>query len=51
LVKRTDDAIELRTLTAQCLGTCRIVPDFRVLQFAAYFFQAVFVAGIVKDTP
>jgi hypothetical protein len=41
----------LRTLAAQGLGFRRILPYFRVFQFADYFFETIFIARIVKDTP
>jgi hypothetical protein len=36
---------------AQLLRARRIVPDVRVLQFAAYFFQTFAFSSVVKDTP
>jgi hypothetical protein len=41
----------LRALSAQRLGLFRIVPDIGIFQLAAYLFQPVFLAGVVKDTP
>jgi hypothetical protein len=40
-----------RTLAAQFLRAFGLVPDFRLLQVERYFFETLFLAGIVKETP
>jgi len=50
-LERPDDVVESRALAAQFLGPRRVVPDLRVFQFPAYFFQPVALARIVKGTP
>jgi hypothetical protein len=40
-----------RTLLAELLGTLGRAPDGRVFEFAAYFFEAFFLAVVLKETP
>jgi hypothetical protein len=40
-----------RTLFAELLGTLRRAPDGRVFELAAYFFEAFFLAVVLKETP
>jgi hypothetical protein len=40
-----------RTLFPELLGTLRRAPDGRVFEFAAYFFEAFFLAVVLKETP
>jgi hypothetical protein len=40
-----------RAFAAQILRALRIIPDVRVFQFAGYFFEALALGGVVKDTP
>jgi hypothetical protein len=42
---------EPRTLATQILRALRIVPDVRAFQLAGYFFQALALDRVVKDTP
>jgi hypothetical protein len=46
-----DDLVELRAFLAQLLGAFGVVPDVGILQLAAYFFQALSLGVVVKDTP
>ena len=46
-----DHRLQARTLAAQFLGLFRVIPDGRVFQFPAYFFQPVTLVIEVKDTP
>jgi hypothetical protein len=46
-----DGLFQRRTLTAQCLCACGVVPDGRVFQFAIDFFQTLDLGVVVKDTP
>lgn len=46
-----DDAFELAAFLAQCLGQFRVVPDFRVLEFAENLGQTFLFGFKVKDTP
>jgi hypothetical protein len=50
-VQRTHDSLQPGALTPKTLRPFRIVPDVRVFEFAVYFFEAVALGGIVKDTP
>jgi hypothetical protein len=43
--------VEARTLAAQFLRARGVIPYLGVLQFAGYFFQALALGGVVKDTP
>jgi hypothetical protein len=40
-----------RTLFPELLGTLGRAPDGRVFEFAAYFFEAFFLAVVLKETP
>jgi hypothetical protein len=40
-----------RTLFPELLGALRRAPDGRVFEFAAYFFEAFFLAVVLKETP
>jgi hypothetical protein len=51
LIERGDDTVQLGTLAAERLCLLLVVPDIGIFQFAAYLFQPVFLAGIVKGTP
>ena len=42
---------EARAFAAEVLGALRLVPDVGVFQFAGYFFQALALDRVVKDTP
>jgi len=42
---------QLGAFAAQFLGAFRVVPDVGDFQLAAYFFEAVFLFRVVKDTP
>ena len=46
-----DDLVELGALLAQLLRALGAVPDVGILQFPAYFFQALALGVVVKDTP
>ena len=46
-----DDSFELATLLAQRLGQFRVVPDFRILEFAENLGQPFLFGFEVKDTP
>jgi hypothetical protein len=43
--------VQAGALAAQFLRARRIIPDVRVFQLAAYFFQAFAFGSVVKDTP
>jgi hypothetical protein len=43
--------IEPGPFASQVLGLFRVVPDVGVFELAAYFFEAVTLCSIVKDTP
>jgi hypothetical protein len=51
VVDTADDGVETGAFAAQFLRTRRIVPDGRAFQLAAYFFQALALGVVVKDTP
>ena len=51
VVQGANDLFEANPFTAQVLGTFRIVPDLRFLQFADDFSQSFNLAVEVKDTP
>jgi hypothetical protein len=38
-------------LTPQGLGLLGLAPNIRVFQLPAYFFEAVTLVSVVKDTP
>ncbi|ACY85759.1 hypothetical protein ETAE_2926 [Edwardsiella piscicida] len=46
-----DDDFQGGALFAQCLRTLRFIPDIRLFQLGVYFFQALFLGIVVKDTP
>lgn len=46
-----DGLVQQRAFAAQGLRAFRIVPDVRMFQFAFYFFQALALGVVVKDTP
>jgi hypothetical protein len=46
-----DGLVQQRTLAAQLLGVLGVVPDVRAFQLAVYFFQALALGIVVKDTP
>jgi hypothetical protein len=46
-----DVLLQAGTLAAQGLGVFGVVPDIRVLQLPVYFFQALALGVVVKDTP
>ena len=50
-LQNIDDAFETGPFTAQRLSALLVVPDFRICQFAFYFLETFFFAGVVKDTP
>jgi hypothetical protein len=50
-VDAADDGVQAGAFAAQFLRARRIVPDGGALQFAAYFFEALTLGGVVKDTP
>jgi len=43
--------VEKGFLAAQGLGVFGVVPDVRVFEFPVYFFQALALGVVVKDTP
>jgi hypothetical protein len=43
--------IEARAFAPQFLSARGVIPDIGILQFAGYFFQALALGGVVKDTP
>jgi hypothetical protein len=43
--------LEARTLAAEFLSAVRLAPDLGLLQVEAYLFEALFLAGVVKETP
>jgi len=49
--ERFDDLRQSRAFLAQLLCALRIVPDFRVLELARYFFEPFLLGIEVKDTP
>jgi len=51
MVDATDDGVEPGTLATQLLCVRRVVPDRGAFQLAGYFFEALALAGVVKDTP
>jgi hypothetical protein len=50
-VEPRGDVLELRALAAERLGALRVVPDLRILEFAAYFGEPLALALVFKDTP
>jgi hypothetical protein len=46
-----DHSFELSSLSAQCLCSFRVIPDFGVFQFPEDFRQTFLFAFEVKDTP
>jgi hypothetical protein len=42
---------QARTLAPELLGALGCAPDRRVFEFAAYFFEAFFLAVVLKETP
>ena len=42
---------EARALFAEFLGLFRLLPDGRVFEFAAYFFETFFLEIVFKETP
>jgi hypothetical protein len=46
-----DVLLQAGTLATQGLGVFGVVPDVRVLEFPVYFFQALALGIVVKDTP
>jgi len=46
-----DGLAERGTLAAQGLGALGVVPDVGVFQFTLYFFQALALGIVVKETP
>jgi len=42
---------ETRALFAELLGLLRLLPDGRVFEFAAYFFETFFLEIVFKETP
>jgi hypothetical protein len=50
-VEATDDRFELGALTAERLGTLRLVPDRGLLQLAGDFGQPFRLVSVFKDTP
>ena len=46
-----DVLLKAGTLAAQGLGVFGVAPDIRVFQFPVYFFQALALGFVVKDTP
>jgi len=43
--------VEAGPFAAQFLGFRRVAPNAGIFQFAAYFFEAVALGGVVKGTP
>src|SRR5690348_3242165 len=50
-VDAVDDGVQSGAFAAQFLRVGRVVPHGGALQFAGYFFQALALGGVVKDTP
>ncbi|GGA00749.1 hypothetical protein GCM10011408_22130 [Dyella caseinilytica] len=50
-VDAADDGVQAGAFAAQFLRARRIVPDVGTFQFATYFFEALTLGGVVKDTP
>jgi hypothetical protein len=46
-----DVLFQAGTLAAQGLGVLGVVPDIGAFQFPVYFFQALALGVVVKDTP
>jgi hypothetical protein len=46
-----DVFLQAGALSAQGLGVVGVVPDIRAFQLAVYFFQALTLGFVVKDTP
>jgi hypothetical protein len=42
---------EARALPAELLGPIGCAPDSRIFQFPGYFFEAFFLAVVLKETP
>jgi len=51
LVEGINDSFERGTLFTQRLSAFRFVPDVRLFQLGIYFFKALFLGIVVKDTP
>jgi len=51
LVEGINNGFEGGTLFTQRLGAFRFVPDVRLFQLGVYFFEALFLGIVVKDTP
>jgi hypothetical protein len=51
LADAVDGLVQQRALAAKLLGVFGFVPDVRVFQLPAYFFQALALGIVVKDTP
>ena len=50
-VQGSNDGFQPGSLTAQFLGFVRLVPNFRIFQFPAYFLEPVAFLCVVKGTP
>jgi hypothetical protein len=46
-----DVLLQAGAFAAQCLGVFGVVPDIRVFQLPVYFFKALALGFVVKDTP
>jgi len=51
LVEGVDNRFQRGTFFTQRLSAFRFVPDVRLFQLCVYFFQALFLGIVVKDTP
>jgi hypothetical protein len=51
LVEGVDNRFKRGTFFTQRLCAFGFVPDVRLFQLGVYFFQALFLGIIVKDTP
>ena len=47
----SDHCFQRGALLAQSLSPFRLIPDIRLFQLGAYFFQTLFLGVIVKGTP
>jgi hypothetical protein len=50
-IERTDDRLELGAFAAEFLGTLRVLPDRRVLEFPQDLRKPLAASIVVKDTP
>jgi hypothetical protein len=50
MIQAADDLLESGALPAQILGTIRVVPDSRLLEFARYLLKSFVLIVVIKDT-